>query len=49
MGKSAPGGGGGPGGGGVPLPCATDTKLIIRNKIEAIIFLFCILIAINMP
>ena len=39
----SPGGGGGEGGGG-PLTCATHTKLINTNKIEAIIFLFCILI-----
>ncbi len=39
----SPGGGGGEGGGG-PLPCATHTKLINTNKIEAIILLFCIFI-----
>ncbi|WP_298755676.1 hypothetical protein [uncultured Psychroserpens sp.] len=38
-----PGGGGGIGGGGLP-PWATHTKLINTNKIEAKIFLFCILI-----
>ncbi|WP_298901198.1 hypothetical protein [uncultured Psychroserpens sp.] len=38
-----PGGGGGIGGGGSP-PCAAHTKLINTNKIEAMIFLFCILI-----
>lgn len=39
----SPGGGGGAGGGGTP--CATDTKLINKNKIEAIIFMFCIFIS----
>lgn len=41
-----PGGGGGDGGGGIPSfsLCAMHTKLINTNKIEAIIFLFCILI-----
>jgi len=38
-----PGGGGGIGGGGLP-PWAAHTKLINTNKIEARIFLFCILI-----
>jgi len=43
----APGGVGGDGGGGggiSPPICATHTKLINTNKIEAIVFLFCILI-----
>jgi len=40
----SPGGGGGEGGDGIPLDCATHTKLINTNKIEAKIFLFCILI-----
>lgn len=39
-----PGGGGGDGGGGIPSfsLCATHTKLINTNKIEANNFLFCI-------
>ena len=32
------------GGGGMPSPCEKHTKLINTNKIEAKIFLFCILI-----
>ena len=39
-----PGGGGGDGGSGIPLDCDKHTKLINTNKIEAKIFLFCILI-----
>ncbi len=39
-----PGGVGGPGGSGTPSPWAMHTKLINTNKIEAKIFLFCILI-----
>ena len=38
-----PGGGGGIGGGGV-LPWAIDAKPTNKNKIEADIFLFCILL-----
>ena len=38
-----PGGNGGPGGGG-SAPCAIDTKPMKQTKIEANIFLFCILL-----
>ncbi|RKE98764.1 hypothetical protein [Ichthyenterobacterium magnum] len=43
-----PGGPGGAGGGGCGLSviCATHTKLINTNKIEAINFLFCIFMSL---